>query len=114
MRPILTATGEVFAIMALMITGVPLSIIYMFAKGIKHIIKLWVTSLCRIIEITTGIDSKVLYDSVLSDEYPLDEPTEEETINEQPIDNTVSEPIESDDKNEQESTEQLTENRNNL
>lgn len=111
MRPALKVIGEVFAITALILTGVPLSIVYMFAKGIKHTIKLWVIMLCKIIETSTGIDSKVLYDSVLSDDCLLDVLAEEETVNEQPVEDTVSE---SGDKNEPESTEELTENQNNL
>lgn len=102
LRPMLTVISEVFAITTLITTGVPLSIVYMFAKALKHLIKIWVITLCKIIEKTTGIDSKILYNSVLSDENLFDELTEEETINEHPIDNTVNE---SDDKNEQENTE---------
>ena len=104
LRPILKATGEVFAITTLIITGVPLSVVYMFAKGIKHLIKLWVITLCRIIELSTGIDSKMLYDSVLSDDLLSDELTEipEGNNDEQPIDEMVSE---AEDKNEHDDIE---------
>lgn len=107
LRPALKASGEVFAITALLLTGVPLSMVYMLAKVLKQLIKLWVISLCSFIETATGIDRVALYDSVLSDDYLLDEPTEipEGNNDEQPIDDAVNESIESDDKNEQESTE---------
>ena len=107
LRPALKASGEVFAIAALLLMGVPLSIVYMLAKGLKHLIKLLVITLCNLIETTTGIDRVALYDSVLSDDCLLDEPTEisEGNNDEQPIDDAVNESIESDDKNEQESTE---------
>ena len=111
LRPVLKMSCEVFAITALITTGVPLSIVYMIAKGIKHLIKLWVKLLCNIIAITTGIDYETLYNSTLSEDRfeneTVIESTEvpEENTNEQPIDNTVREPVGSDDKNEPETTE---------
>lgn len=111
LRPVLKISGEVFAITILMITGIPLSVVYMLTKGITCIIKLWVKTLCDIIEETTGIDSKCMIDSVLSSECnPEDENNSEESTsqgntNEQTIDNTIIGSVESDDKNEHESTE---------
>ncbi len=111
LRPALKVSGEVFAITALITTGVPLSVVYMLAKGLKHLIKLWVKLLCNIIAVTTGIDYETLYNSTLSEDRFEDEiviestETPEENIDEQAISNTVSESVESDNKNEQEIAE---------
>lgn len=118
LRPLLTISWEVFAIMSLVITGVPSSVLYMFAKGLTYIIEVWIKWLCNIIEETTGIDSKCLTDSVLSGDCKSEDlfkQNEEETLNEssieqgntneQTIDDTVSESVGSDDKNELETTE---------
>ena len=118
LRPVLKVSSEVFAITALIVTGVPLSIIYMIAEGITRIIGLWINGLCNIIEETTGIDGECLIDSVLSSECnpeDLSEIPEKENItdrsttqgntNELTIDDTVSGSVGSDDKNEPETTE---------
>lgn len=83
-RPVLNVFVELFAIMALVLTGVPASIIYILAKGIEDLIELWVTSLCNRIESTTGINSEVLRDSVLSSVSLIEEPSVdvEESVNE--------------------------------
>ena len=102
LRPVLKVFGEVFAISALLITGIPLSVVYMLAKGLAYIIELWTKWLCNIIEETTGIDRESLYTSVLSDDCPE---IPEENDREQPINEAVSELVESEDKNEQDNTE---------
>lgn len=94
MRPTLNICSEVFAITALVLTGVPLSIVYMFAKGTEGLIKLWITMLCKIIETSTGIDKEYLSKTVLStgsleDEYSSE--IVEETVNESMEEHTVIE-----------------------
>ena len=95
MRPTLNICSEVFAITALVLTGVPLSIVYMFVKGTEGLIKLWVTMLCRIIETSTGIDKEYLYNTVLSTGSLEDEPSSEiveETVNESVEQTVIEEP----------------------
>ena len=84
MRPILNIFGDIFAITMIALTGVPASIIYVLAKGLAYLVELWVTSLCKLIESSTGIDSDVLRDSVLSSVPMTEEPSVdiEESVNE--------------------------------
>ena len=83
-RPVLNVFVELFAITALVFTGIPASIVYILAKGLECFVELWVTSLCKLIESSTGIDSEVLRDSVLSSEPLIEEPSidVEESVNE--------------------------------
>lgn len=93
MRPTLNICSEVFAITALVLTGVPLSVVYMFAKGTEGLIKLWVTMLCKIIESSTGIDKEHLSNTVLSTASLEDEHSSEiveEIVNES-VEQTVIE-----------------------
>lgn len=95
MRPTLNICSEVFAITALVLTGVPLSVVYMFAKGTEGLIKLWVTMLCKIIETSTGIDKEHLSNTVLSTASLEDEHSSEiveETVNESVEQNHIEEP----------------------
>lgn len=95
MRPTLNVCSEVFAITALVLTGVPLSFVYMFAKGTEGLIKLWVTMLCKIIESSTGIDKEHLSNTVLSTASLEDEHSSEiveETVNESVEQTVIEEP----------------------
>ena len=95
MRPTLNICSEVFAITALVLTGVPLSVVYMFAKGTEGLIKLWVTMLCKIIESSIGIDKEHLSNTVLSTASLEDEHSSEiveETVNESVEQTVIEEP----------------------
>jgi hypothetical protein len=100
MRPTLKICSEVFAITALVLTGVPLSFVYMFAKGTEGLIKLWVTMLCKIIESSTGIDKEYLSNTVLSTNSLEDEPSSDA------VEEMVNEPVEQNDIEEHETTEE--------
>lgn len=84
MRPVLNVFVELFAITALVLTGIPASIVYLLAKSLEGLLELWVTSLCKLIESSTGIDSEVLRDSVLSPVPLIEEPSTDigESVNE--------------------------------
>ena len=87
-----------FAVILLVTTGVPLSMIYIVIKSLSCLIENWIKWLCNIIEETTGIDSKCLTDSVLSGDYKSEDPSEqheEETINESLMEQEADEKIES-------------------
>ena len=98
LRPVLTISREMFAVILLVTTGVPLSMIYIVIKSLSCLIENWIKWLCNIIEETTGIDSKCLTDSVLSGDYKSEDPSEqheEETINESLMEQEADEKIES-------------------
>lgn len=78
LQPAIKVAFELVALIVLILTTVPSSLLYIISQGIEGLISAWIQLLCSAVEQLTGIESERLYDCVLNYALPEDEDILEE------------------------------------
>ena len=78
LQPAIKVAFELVALIVLILTTVPSSLLYIISQGIEGLTSAWIQLLCSAVEQLTGIESERLYDCVLNYSLPEDEDIPEE------------------------------------